>query len=226
MRVLLIEDSPSLSDALVAVLKKEKYEVENVYDGKSGYEYALSGIFDVILLDVMLPQMNGFEVLKKLRQNEISTPVIMLTALTDEANKVQGLDYGADDYIAKPFSIPELLARIRALTRRKSDAYLGVLDHNGVKLDVNTYELSYETKSVKLSLKEFEIMKYLYERDGKIADKENLIAKVWGFDSEFESNTVEVFISFLRKKLNFLNAPFTISAIRGVGYQLEDKKSE
>ena len=226
MRILLIEDSQSLSDALVAVLKKEKYEVENVYDGKSGYEYAMSGIFDVILLDVMLPQMNGFEVLKKLRQNNITTSIIMLTALTDEANKVQGLDYGADDYIAKPFSIPELLARIRALTRRKADAYLGVLEHMGVKLDVNTYELSYNSKSVKLSLKEFEIMKFLYERDGKIADKENLIAKVWGFDSEFESNTVEVFISFLRKKLNFSNAPFTISAIRGVGYQLEEKKGE
>lgn len=224
MRVLLIEDSKSLSQALVAVLKKEKYEVENVYDGESGLEFGLSNVFDIILLDVMLPEMSGFEVLKKLRQNKITTPIIMLTALSDEANKVHGLDCGADDYIAKPFSIPELLARIRALTRRKSDTYQGFISHNGVNLDVNTYKLEYEDKSVKLSVKEFEILKYLFEKGNAIADKENLIAKVWGFDSEFESNTLEVFISFLRKKLTFLNAPFTINAIRGVGYQLEDKK--
>lgn len=224
MRVLLIEDSKSLSQALVAVLKKEKYEVENVYDGESGLEFGLSNVFDIILLDVMLPEMSGFDVLKKLRQNKITTPIIMLTALSDEANKVHGLDCGADDYIAKPFSIPELLARIRALTRRKSDSYQGFISHNGVNLDVNTYKLEYEDKSVKLSVKEFEILKYLFEKGNAIADKENLIAKVWGFDSEFESNTLEVFISFLRKKLTFLNAPFTINAIRGVGYQLEDKK--
>lgn len=224
MRVLLIEDSKSLSQALVAVLKKEKYEVENVYDGESGLEFGLSNVFDIILLDVMLPEMSGFDVLKKLRQNKITTPIIMLTALSDEANKVHGLDCGADDYIAKPFSIPELLARIRALTRRKSDTYQGFISHNGVNLDLNTYKLEYEDKSVKLSVKEFEILKYLFEKGNAIADKENLIAKVWGFDSEFESNTLEVFISFLRKKLTFLNAPFTINAIRGVGYQLEDKK--
>ena len=224
MRVLLIEDSKSLSQALVAVLKKEKYEVENVYDGESGLEFGLSNVFDIILLDVMLPEMSGFDVLKKLRQNKITTPIIMLTALSDEANKVHGLDCGADDYIAKPFSIPELLARIRALTRRKSDTYQGFISHNGVNLDVNTYKLEYEDKSVKLSVKEFEILKYLFEKGNAIADKENLIAKVWGFDSEFESNTLEVFISFLRKKLTFLNARFTINAIRGVGYQLEDKK--
>lgn len=224
MRVLLIEDSTSLSQALVAVLKKEKYEVENVYDGESGLEFGLSNVFDIILLDVMLPEMSGFDVLKKLRQNKITTPIIMLTALSDEANKVHGLDCGADDYIAKPFSIPELLARIRALTRRKSDSYQGFISHNGVNLDVNTYKVEYDGKSVKLSVKEFEILKYLFEKGNAIADKENLIAKVWGFDSEFESNTLEVFISFLRKKLTFLNAPFTINAIRGVGYQLEDKK--
>lgn len=224
MRVLLIEDSTSLSQALVAVLKKEKYEVENVYDGESGLEFGLSNVFDIILLDVMLPEMSGFDVLKKLRQNKITTPIIMLTALSDEANKVHGLDCGADDYIAKPFSIPELLARIRALMRRKSDSYQGFISHNGVNLDVNTYKVEYDGKSVKLSVKEFEILKYLFEKGNAIADKENLIAKVWGFDSEFESNTLEVFISFLRKKLAFLNAPFTINAIRGVGYQLEDKK--
>ena len=224
MRVLLIEDSTSLSQALVAVLKKEKYEVENVYDGESGLEFGLSNVFDIILLDVMLPEMSGFDVLKKLRQNKITTPIIMLTALSDEANKVHGLDCGADDYIAKPFSIPELLARIRALMRRKSDSYQGFISHNGVNLDVNTYKVEYDGKSVKLSVKEFEILKYLFEKGNAIADKENLIAKVWGFDSEFESNTLEVFISFLRKKLTFLNAPFTINAIRGVGYQLEDKK--
>ena len=224
MRVLLIEDSTSLSQALVAVLKKEKYEVENVYDGESGLEFGLSNVFDIILLDVMLPEMSGFDVLKKLRQNKITTPIIMLTALSDEANKVHGLDCGADDYIAKPFSIPELLARIRALTRRKSDSYQGFISHNGVNLDVNTYKVEYDGKSVKLSVKEFEILKYLFEKGNAIADKENLIAKVWGFDSEFESNTLEVIISSLRKKLAFLNAPFTINAIRGVGYQLEDKK--
>ncbi len=226
MRILLVEDSMSLCEALSTVLQKEKYEVQVANDGEAGLQLALSNIFDLIILDVMMPKKSGFEVLSHIREKRITTPVIMLTALSQEYNKVKGLGLGADDYLPKPFSTAELLARIRALLRRKTDATPdNLITYENISLSLSTLQLinKNENKSVKLSQKEFDIMRYFFERPRHVAEKEPLINKVWGFDNDFESNSLEVFISFLRKKLNYVNAAFTINSIRGVGYQLAAK---
>lgn len=221
MRVLLVEDSRSLTDALAQVLKREKYEVGVAHDGEEGVLFAKTGMYDVIVMDVMMPKMNGFEAVRALRKEGISVPILMLTALGEESDKVFGLDTGADDYLTKPFSIPELLARIRALVRRKGEVISeNSLSYMGVSLNLSTYTMLYGDKSVKLSKKEAEIMKIFFEQPSFVAQREQLINKVWGYDSEFESNNLDVFISFLRKKLKFIGAKFTITPMRGVGYRL------
>lgn len=221
MRILLVEDSLSLSDALKTVLQKEKYEVEVAYDGETGLAMALENIFDLVILDVLMPKMNGFEVVAEIRKAKISVPVLMLTALTQEKDKIKGLDMGADDYLAKPFSIPELFARIRALTRRKGE----IIENNELvfmetKLNLTAHTLEYKDKSIKLSVKEFNIMNYFFLNPKMVAEKEKIISKVWGFDNDFESNNLEVYMSFLRKKIDYLKTPFYINSIRGIGYQL------
>ena len=221
MRVLLVEDSRSLTDALAQVLKREKYEVGVAHDGEEGVLFAKTGMYDVIVMDVMMPKMNGFEAVRALRKEGISVPILMLTALGEESDKVFGLDTGADDYLTKPFSIPALLARIRALVRRKGEVISeNSLSYMGVSLNLSTYTMLYGDKSVKLSKKEAEIMKIFFEQPSFVAQREQLINKVWGYDSEFESNNLDVFISFLRKKLKFIGAKFTITPMRGVGYRL------
>ena len=221
MRLLLVEDSVSLSDSLKTILEKENYEVQCVYDGEEGLMYAQSGIYDLIILDVMMPKKNGFEVLQELRNKKITTPIIMLTALSQELNKVQGLDLGADDYLPKPFSTLELLARIRALLRRRGDVLTdNTMSYGNVSLNLSSYTISNGDKSVKLSNKECEIIRYLFEKPKFVAEKDALVNKVWGFENDFESNSLEVFMSFVRKKLTFINANFSIQSIRGVGYQL------
>ncbi len=225
MRLLLAEDERSLSDALVRVFASEKYEVDAVYDGESALDYALSGIYDVILLDILMPKMKGTEVLRELRKREVATPVLMLTALSSSEDKVAGLDLGADDYLTKPFSISELLARVRALIRRRGQLVSdNKLNYQNISLDMSTYKLSSQSGNIKLSVKEFEIMRYLLERPTFVAKKEELILKVWGYDSEFESNNLEAYMSFLRKKLKQLGAEFTINSVRGVGYELSSPK--
>ena len=223
MRVLLVEDSVSLTDALESVLKREKFTVEVAHDGEEGVAYAETGVYDVIIMDVMMPVKDGIEATKELRAKKINTPIIMQTALSEESDKIVGLDCGADDYITKPFSMSELLARIRAVTRRKGDIIPeDGLSYGGVTLNLYTYMLSSGEKSVKLSKKEAEIIRFFFEKPTFVAQREQLINKVWGFDSEFESNNLEVFISFLRKKLRFLDAGFTIVPVRGVGYRLSE----
>jgi DNA-binding response OmpR family regulator len=229
MRILLVEDSLSLCEVLKTVLQKEKYEVQIANDGESGLELAMSDIFDLIILDVMMPKKNGFDVLKTLRKNRVMTPVIILTALTQEYNKVKGLDMGADDYLPKPFSTAELLARIRALLRRKTDATPdNIITYGNVCLNLSTYQLynQNQQKSVKLSQKEFDIIRYFFERPRHVAEKELIIHKVWGLENDFESNSLEVFVSFLRKKLAYIDADFAINSVRGVGYQLGSKKQD
>lgn len=224
MKLLLIEDNKQLSDALDAVLRRERYLVETAADGATGLELAMTGLYDLILLDILLPVKSGWDVLRELRAAEVKTPVILLSALGRETDKINGLDWGADDYLSKPFSNLELLARIRAVTRRKGEFYLDdALTFGTVSLSLSRHCLEGNGKSVNLSVKEFEIMRYLMEKPSFVAEKENLIAKIWGFD-EYESNSLEVYISFLRKKLNFLEADFTITAVRGVGYQLVKKQ--
>ena len=224
MRVLLIEDEKELARALAKMLTKDGYDVDSVHDGADGLSFASSGMYDIILLDVILPKMNGFEVLSEIRRRKLDTPVIMLTALADESNKIQGLDNGADDYVSKPFSFPELSARIRAVLRRRGKLVSdNKLEYAEASLDLTTYELSTPSGKISLTAKEFELLRFLFEYPKFVASKEDLILKAWGFNSEFESNNLEVYMSFLRKKLTHLNASFTIEAVRGVGYKLAPK---
>ncbi|PJN58518.1 Response regulator ArlR [Paenibacillus sp. GM1FR] len=222
MRILIAEDEVHLAEAVSQILKKNNYSVDMVHDGRSGLDYAQSGIYDLLLLDIMMPEMDGITVLKKLRSEGNHTPVILLTAKGELSDKVTGLDYGADDYIAKPFATEELLARIRAALRRKGE----VIPEDGLKfgdIELNTTQLklSVQGKEIKLNLKENELLELLIARKQAITSKEQIIEKLWGFDSEVEYNNVEVYISFLRKKLTFLNSAVRINTIRGVGYVLE-----
>ena len=225
MRLLLVEDERALSHALVNMFEKEKIEVTPCYDGKEGLEYALTGTFDVILLDVLMPKMNGFDVLKEIRKNKITTPILMLTALSGESDKVKGLDLGADDYLAKPFGFGELMARVRALLRRGQSTLIidNRLSYGNAELDVKNSMLHANGKEVQLSAKELGILKFFFERSDFVGSKEEIINRVWGLDGDFLSNNLEVYVSFIRKKLNFVDADFTIESLRGIGYKLTKK---
>lgn len=223
MKILIAEDEVHLAEALSQILKKQNYSVDVVHDGRSALDDALTGIYDLLLLDVMMPEMDGFAVLKSLREEGVSTPVILLTAKGEINDKVTGLDYGADDYIPKPFATEELLARIRAALRRRGE----VIPEDGLKfgdVELNTanLKLSVKGKDIKLNLKESELLELLISRKQAITSKEQIIEKLWGFDAEVEHNNVEVYVSFLRKKLAFLNSSVRISTVRGVGYLLEE----
>lgn len=224
MRILIVEDEYSLADAVTAILKKEQYFVDAVYDGRDGLDYALSGIYDLILLDIMLPKMNGLDVLKEIRKNNISTPVMLLTAKSEVDDKIKGLDCGADDYLTKPFNKGELLARVRALTRRKGEIPSNELAFGDIVLNQSTYELSCGTQSLKLGAKEFRIMQMLMYAPKNIISKDEFIEKIWGYDSEAEYNSIEVYISFLRKKLGAIKSTVQIKASRGIGYYIEEYK--
>ncbi len=225
MRLLLVEDERALSHALVNMFEKEKIDVTACYDGADGLEYALTGAFDVILLDVLMPKMNGFDVLKEIRKNKITTPVLMLTALSGESDKVKGLDLGADDYLAKPFGFGELMARVRALLRRGQSTLIidNRLSYGNAELDVKNSVLRANGKEVQLSAKELGIVKFFFERSDFVGSKEEIINRVWGLDGDFLSNNLEVYVSFIRKKLNFVDADFTIESLRGIGYKLTKK---
>lgn len=223
MRLLLVEDEKELSEALFQILMNNKCSVDSVYDGEEGLDYALTGIYDVIILDIMLPKLNGISLLKQLRKAGISTPVIMLTAKSQIEDRVLGLDCGADDYLTKPFATEELLARLRSITRRKGNVVNdNVLTYGDIRLNIETYDLDVNSESIRLTLKEFEIIKYFMERPKCVVSKDDLITKLWGFDSEVEYNNIEVYISFIRKKLAYLNSKVSIITIRGVGYRMEE----
>lgn len=222
MRILIVEDEVHLAEALTQILKKHNYSVDAVHDGRSGLDYAQSGIYDLLLLDIMMPELDGISMLKELRKDGISTPVIMLTAKGEITDMVTGLDYGADDYIAKPFASEELLARIRAALRRKGEVIPDdALKFGDLELNTANPKLTVKGKEMKLNLKETELLELLILRKQAVTSKEQIIEKLWGFDSDAEHNNVEVYISFLRKKLAFLNSEVRISTIRGVGYVLE-----
>ncbi len=222
MNLLLVEDEIQLSDALSQILIKNNYNVDAVFDGEDGLNYGLTDIYDVIVLDIMLPKLNGINVLKKLRQNKISTPIILLTAKNSIEDKIVGLDSGADDYLPKPFSPEELLARLRAITRRNGNFINeNILEYQDIILNLSSYEISCKDNSIILTSKEFDIIKYFIQRPKIIVNKDDLISKIWGFDSDVEYNNVEVYISFLRKKLAYINSSVKITTIRKVGYRLE-----
>lgn len=224
MRVLVVEDEIHLAEALAQILKKNNYTVDVSNDGESGLDNALSGIYDVIVLDIMLPKMSGLEILENLRNEGFDTPVILLTAKNDISDKVRGLDTGADDYLAKPFNTEELLARIRALGRRRGAIVesTNALSFADITLNTQTLKLSTLANEISLTLKESELLEYLILNKGMVCSKEQIIEKLWGFDSEAEANHVEVYVSFLRKKLKFVHSKTTISTVRGVGYTLSE----
>lgn len=222
MKLLLVEDEKQLSEALQQILIKNKYSVDAVYNGEEGLLYALSDVYDVIILDIMLPKLNGIEILKTIRKKGISTPVILLTAKATIEDKILGLDCGADDYLPKPFSTEELLARLRALTRR-SGGFINenTLEFSDIKLNLSTYDMEVKDNSITLTQKEFEILRYFMQRPKSVVSKDDLITKLWGYDSDIEYNNIEVYISFLRKKLAYVESNVKITTIRRVGYRLE-----
>lgn len=223
MQILVVEDEKRLAEALAHILKEQKYMVDIAFDGRDGLDLALSGIYDIIILDVMLPKMNGYEVAASLRKEKIATPILMLTAKDQITDKVQGLDAGADDYMTKPFASEELLARVRALTRRQGEVVIDELKFHDVILNLSTCDLLCGGKSVHLNFKEFEIMKILMQNPMVVTTKDDLIVKVWGYDSNAVDNNVEVYISFLRKKLDFISSKIEIASLRKIGYRLEVK---
>lgn len=225
MRILLVEDELHLAEALVQILRKNNYTVDAVHDGEAGLDNALSNIYDLILLDIMLPKMDGISILKEIRKEGLGVPVILLTAKGEISERVAGLDSGADDYLPKPFATEELLARIRAMSRRKGEvAPDNTIKYGDLELDTSTLKLICGAKEVKLILKESELLELLISRKNSAISKEMIIEKLWGFDAEVEHNHVEVYISFLRKKLVFLNSEVVINTLRGVGYILEKNK--
>ena len=222
MRLLLVEDEKRMAQALCEILRLEKYEVDHYANGPDGLAAIESNIYDIVILDVMLPGMNGYEIAKRARQKGIRTPILMLTAKAELDDKVTGLDSGADDYLTKPFMTKELLARLRALGRRNINTSDGTLTYGDISLDTNTSTLSCKEngQSVRLSEKEYRILEYLISNSKQILTREQLAVKIWGFESEAEYNNVEVYMSFTRKKLAFVGAKTEIKAVRGVGYEL------
>jgi len=224
MRILIVDDEVRLAEALGQIMTQNKYIADIVNDGESGYDYAMSGIYDVIILDVMLPKMNGFDIVRKMRENKEKTPVILLTAKDEVTDKVTGLDCGADDYLTKPFSAEELLARVRALSRRQGEIVSNELKFGDLILNQSANTLFCNVKSIRLGLKEFEILRLLMSNSTSIVTKEDLLLKVWGSDSNAEDNNVEVYISFLRKKFFFLGSTVAIETLRKIGYHLGENK--
>lgn len=225
MRILLAEDEKRMARALVELLKQEKYDVDHMEDGDSALMALESGIYDIAVLDVMMPEMNGFEVARRARNNGIKTPILMLTAKSQLDDKVEGLDSGADDYLTKPFQTKELLARIRALGRRSSSFQEDILNYGDLTIDKATAMLNCDTtgQNVRLSEKELRILEYMFNNNGQIMTREQLAVKIWGFESETEYNNVEVYMSFTRKKLTFVGSNVEIKAVRGLGYELRKK---
>ena len=229
MKILLVEDEKRMSEALCEILRQEKYDTDAFADGISGLDAARSGIYDLLILDVMLPGINGFDIARTVRREGIQAPILMLTARADTDDKVSGLDSGADDYLTKPFETKELLARVRALLRRnnmqKTDD-TGNLVSGDLKLDRNRSMLinTENGMDIRLSEKELHTLEIFLANEGTIIGKEQLAVKIWGFDNEAEYNNVEVYISFTRKKLQFLASMMEIKAVRGLGYELRKKE--
>ena len=223
MKILIIEDEYSLADAISETLKKENFTTCIITNGEEGENEALTNIYDLILLDVMLPNKNGFDILKTLRNEEIKTPVIMLTAKSEMSDKLNGLENGADDYITKPFHIRELIARIKAVLRRNTNTKdTNILTYSDLKLDLSTGKMSSKDIESPINGKELNLLEILLLNQKQIVDREMLANKIWGVNSEAEYNNVEVYISFLRKKLKLLKSTVKIKAVRGIGYTMEE----
>lgn len=223
MKVLMIEDEVRLAKAVKFLLKEQNITCETIANGKTGLDLAFENIYDVIILDVMLPEMNGFEILKELRANKCETPIIMLTAKNMVEDKVNGLNLGADDYLTKPFDSNELIARVKALARRNGTKIASeTLEFGDLLLDLSTSKLTSNNEAIKLNFKEFEIMKLLLASPKQIVSKDILFSKVWGWESIATDSSIEAYMSFLRKKLKFLNSRVSIKNYQKIGYKLEE----
>jgi DNA-binding response OmpR family regulator len=224
MKILIIEDEYSLADAIAETLQKEKFQVKIITNGEDGENEALTNIYDLILLDVMLPKKNGFEILTNLRKEKIDTPVIMLTAKSEISNKLNGLENGADDYITKPFHIRELIARVKVILKRKINIKdTNVLEYSDLKLNLVTCKMCVNDTEIAINGKELDLLEILLVNKNQIVNREILANKIWGYNSEAEYNNVEVYVSFLRKKLKLLKSKVKIKAVRGIGYKLEEE---
>ena len=224
MRILLAEDERSLSRAVVALLEKNNYSADAVYDGAEALEYLAAENYDAVILDIMMPKMDGLTVLRKLRERGSHVPVLMLTAKSEVEDKVAGLDTGTNDYLTKPFATAELLARIRAMTRTQAVQTDGRLSFGNVVLDQTTFELSAPGGSFRLANREYQMIELLMRNPRQVIPTERFLEKIWGYDSDVEVNVVWVYISYLRKKLAALHANVQIRATRNTGYSLEEKQ--
>ena len=227
MKILLVEDEQDLNDAVCQILRASRYEVTPAYDGETGLDEALSGVYDLLVLDIMLPLRDGLSILREYRAAGGKAPVLLLTAKGRVQDKVQGLDSGADDYLAKPFAAEELLARLRALSRRgKEFLQDDCVSFGDLQLDLSGYELRCGDSRVRLSNKEFDILRHFFLNQDQVIRKEDLLVKFWGYDSSADNNNLEVYLSFIRKKLGFLKSQVRIVSIRGVGYRLALENSD
>ncbi len=224
MKVLVVEDEKLLADSIQALLSRRGFQVEEVYDGETGAEYALTGVYDLLILDVMMPGLDGYQVARKVRASRCATPILMLTARSGLEDRIEGLNAGADYYLTKPFDSRELLACINALLRRQG-GQVNELTYGNTSLDLSTSTLVCGEKSVRLSAREFDVMRFLLQSREQILSKEVILAKVWGFDSNAVENHVEVYVGFLRKKLKAIGSNVRIEAIRRLGYHLEVEKA-
>lgn len=224
MNILIIEDEYSLADAVAETLKNENFNVCIKTDGEDGEDEALTENYDLILLDVMLPKKNGFEILRYLRQEKIKTPIIMLTAKSEIEDKLNGLENGADDYVTKPFSIRELMARIKAVLKRTNNIEdTNCLEFGDLKLDIKNAKLKSHNNEIQISGKELELLEQLLLNKKQILSRENLLERIWGYESDAEYNNVEVYITFIRRKLKLIESKVNIKAVRGIGYKLEER---
>lgn len=222
MRLLFAEDEKSLSRAITAILKKNHYEVDAVYDGEEALAYLECGTYDGAILDIMMPKKDGLTILKEIRRQGINTPVLMLTAKAEIDDRVLGLDSGANDYLTKPFAAPELLARIRAMTRTQMTQNTSSLSFGNLSLNQTSFELSSPSASYQLTNKEFQLLELLMANPGQVISSDRLFEKIWGYESDADPSVIWVYISYLRKKLTALNASVRIRAIRNAGYRLEE----
>ena len=220
MKILLIEDEKLLADSLRDYLCAKGFQVEVVYDGEQGYEYALLGIYDLLILDVMMPGLNGLQVARQVRAKRVTTPILMLTAKSDVLDRIEGLNAGADYYLTKPFDTRELMACINALLRRQGNQ-IDNLVYGNTELELSTAMLRCGNKSVRLTAKEFDVLRQLLQSGERLVPKETLLARVWGFDTNAVENHVEVYMAFLRKKLRSIGSNVNIAAVRRLGYHLE-----
>ena len=224
MRILVVEDETSLADIIATKLKKEKYNVDVSLDGEDGLDNALSGVYDLVILDIMLPKINGIEILKEIRDYDIDTKVIMLTAKSTLDDKLVGFENGANDYLTKPFHIEELIARVNALLRTNQRNMGGdILKFGDLELNIRTSTIlcTKNNETINISYKELMILEYLINNANQIVSKEQIYDKIWGIDTDFESNNLEAYLSFVRKKLKIIDSNVTIKSIRGMGYKLE-----